>query len=135
MITVSLETAKKLKEAGFSLTTELKWVSGHTSPDDMWKLCLRDDVKIHIGTEVLPAPTMQELIKQLPDEINLNGINYGLIYSSTGDVAFRYCTEDVPLIYLEENSKDIAYYCEWQDLNPCNLAAKMWLLLKSEGHV
>lgn len=79
----SLEASKRLVEAGVMLETEALWVKWYfDSSTNMnyhpyeWRLMYRgltqDDLKS------IPAPSMAEVWRELPDEFSSGGTRYGL---------------------------------------------------------
>jgi len=99
-ITVSLEMAKKLKEAGWKKETELKWYINRLFPAH---LRFRNEVQREIDDTFLAyAPTAEEILRELPDHLLKNGIKrritidisdnrvdknkYGIFYGSGGEL-------------------------------------------------
>lgn len=66
---VSLETAKKLKEAGFPQKTERKWAFHVNNVDPVWSIQYDDDDS-WMGYEVTAAPDAQEIGALLPQSIH-----------------------------------------------------------------
>ncbi len=111
MKTVTLETAKKLKEAGFPQKTYMLWAvyvnerailipSYETSPE------LAVDGIVHYA-----APTAEEVLDQLPE----------CLISKTKDGYIIMCSQKE----FERNT--------WKDESLAEAAAKMRLYLKKEG--
>lgn len=73
--TVSLETAKLLKENGFRQDTEKVWLK--LGAQDGFCLADKDFLDIHYGNEWYAAPTTDELLEELPDGVR--------IYKSQGE--------------------------------------------------
>lgn len=103
--TVSLETAKKLKDEGFIQGTDLFW----TEVDGSFQITPMRGI-IH---DDYAAPTTDELLEELPWEINMNELTI-----EKGRLGF--------LIKYGE----ISIY-EQKEL--CECLAQMWLFLKKEG--
>jgi len=109
----TLETCKKLQEAGIEIDAYFEWVIGNRGV-----LLLPEDWDGHY-TNLYPAPTAQELLEVMPDEIKGNSLK---IENSDG------CFETTYYSYRSSNIED-KYYC---NENLAEALAQMLLWLKEE---
>lgn len=133
-ITVSLELAKELKEAGYEQESLFIWVDIFPIVTSRPVLITKErfeefidgstDVFIKSLKEVTySAPTATELLERLPIMVNFKGEAHylGQWQRLTGETAVRY----------KSNSR--SYIPQKIDKNEANARAKMWLYLKMEG--
>jgi hypothetical protein len=99
-----LETCKKLQELGIEIDSFFSWYQNYG--DLNWHL---HSIREEIGTEILltPAPTAQELLDKLPDQITTNGFKYWLEIHKTGARyrTHRGCND---LVLKDTNNKNLA---------------------------
>ena len=117
---VSLEIAKKLKEAGWKKETEFWWHETMKVElvDKVWYKGVKEDV----GGRFFPAPITDEILEELPYEIKIQDRFYWL------------CIEKEPdhyIVFYKDENKDISEFREDKSLP--NALAKMWLYLKSNN--
>ena len=68
--TVSLETAKLLKEAGFRQDTEMFWYPNPNGTTWDYILVTKDFKRVSGGLIYTAAPTTDELLEELPSRLN-----------------------------------------------------------------
>lgn len=109
--TPSLDTCKKLKEAGFDVETERVWTHMHFDPVKGigWELIYSKDISGADHTFIL-APDMAEIWEALPEEM--------------GVVLLR--DDDSPIVCKDCPNR-------FQDDNPVEVLAHLWLRIK-ENH-
>lgn len=135
MITVSLETAKKLKEAGFTQTTCASWVGVDKFEGGFDKYIHQADLEekrdwsieesgfSKENTEIFAAPTFEEIWNELPITLNVRWE-----YVKMLDFGF--------IGYLNFNTSTFCGDLRFDaNENIAEAAAELWLELKSEGHI
>ena len=80
--TCSLEVSRKIKEAGIEIKTEWFWYKGGYSYN---KWILVNEKPITDVCEFFPAPTLGELIRELPEEYVIT--RYGEIWRCWEEIA------------------------------------------------
>lgn len=120
MKTVSLETAKKLKEAAFPQVAEFSYIKIKTRKD--FKLWTEKEVTQNENaqwpipiSEVYVAPTIDELLEALPAGV------WELV-RTYGGYRLDYMNEKIWYLDFTEGDKNLP-----------ELFSAMWLWLKSEG--
>ncbi len=111
----TLETCKLLKEAGYEKSTYFSYQNTYSV--NAW----RAEPSCFFLTEHLriPAPTLQELLEELPVSTTQNNITYYLIVN--GKCAGYYSEETHTYLYIFELE------------NLAEAAALLWLELRKEG--
>lgn len=126
MTTVSLEMAKKLKEAGFGQDTEYKWLDyagkgPHLNP--FTKIGHTDNFE-KLYEVICAAPTTDELLAELPETIH-------------GAPVYQLAIEPINKIfwcgYQNHRSDGVEYKREAVANTLPEALAKMWLWLKSQN--
>lgn len=126
MKTVSLETAKQLKEVGFPQETEFYW----RVPDDEEKSTVESREKMKKFYYIFPtyaSPTADEILEELPQTIKYNGKTYHLFISMGLDRQYF-------VVYA--NELDYEYNAPFPIKMRHSLAeavAEIYLYLKKEG--
>jgi len=87
----SLEASKKLHDAGIVLETEKVWFFSTTG----WELVDRYD-KHKVNKHYLPAPSMEEVWRELPADIEVDGEKYNLCAHKIGGVNCAEYVSDLP---------------------------------------
>jgi len=134
MKTVTLETAKKLREAGFPQETHHKWIEGSNGQGVYFLDCDLRVIASHKGWDIVAAPTAEEVLDQLPAWIKMED-----------DEGQAYLIVEK---YEDENNENCNYkvkyesaYAEYPEpsrlidedlwfVTLAEAAAKMWLYLK-----
>lgn len=130
--TVSLETAKALKEAGFrqdDIDFHLVFCTVGTSSEPRW-ICYRDNVKGPSGFDCIPVPTTDELLEELPciiqfdQEVGLLRLNIYRFGTETGEQwgCFYSLIKNIDHFVLQQTNESLP-----------EALAQMWLWLKKEG--
>ena len=106
----SLEASKRLHDAGIVLETDFVWRLGA----DGWKLLTKDWVRDMMSNtyESLPAPSMVEVWRELPDNVDL-GRNKGINYAG---------------LELESGG-----YKEFENINPADALAELLIWVKEQN--
>ena len=69
---VSLETAKKLQDAGIKIDTAMVWAKDIHK--NIWTLCPKDKVHLFVFAyekcETIPAPSIAEMLEWLPSDFD-----------------------------------------------------------------
>ncbi len=138
MKTVSLETAKQLKEAGFPQESHFKWVEGSNGKGKYFIECDERVITSHAGWDTVAAPTAEEILERLPT----------LIKSDQIDGRDREYHLEINKI---DSGYDLRYIDRWTDLDTDKMArtipnggyfanasfaeaaAKLYLYLKKEA--
>jgi len=119
---VSLEPAKKLKEAGYPQEGRFWWF--YDKFDHKWKIKTYPARTKRTGTFV--APLASELMERLPEEI-ITKHTYSLNIGKWND---RY---NVTYNWEEGNDSGSLEGAFQSDNNLCDALALMWLYLKQKG--
>lgn len=142
--TVSLETAKLLKENGFPQDTESTWVHGdrccnnHNKRQEFKELQLSRTMIVNCTIcviniyETFSAPTTDELLAKFPSGINKPRIVALEIW--TYGHPRKYCVQYRPTDY--RTKKDLSYCIPFESFSNellCESLALTWLYLKKEG--
>lgn len=123
--TVTLQTAKLLKESRFRQDTTFRWVDLSDSNEDYWAIAYKEEAMYSLCNDSNAAPTTEELLADLPEELPYKD---GIIYL-TIDLSFRYRVELFHPAYFEGG--DIIYATENESF--AESLAQMWLWLKKEN--
>jgi len=112
---VSLETAKALKAAGWTKPT----VFAYRMLDGEWKLDYFHEL---FAGEKLSAPTAEEVLRELPEKIDL-----------------KEWRRDLQFLFIapEKGKWEVSYgeFKKFRDKSLSEAAAQMWLWCVSEGHI
>lgn len=124
-ICVSLELAKKLKEAGYRQESLFGWVENLNG--DFSLVGIRPDRNKQINKlmDWYSAPTASELGEALPSRI-INKDEFGYLIIQKLQLSNRY---NISYISMEELEISQAFI----DKSEANARAKMWLYLKEKG--
>jgi len=127
---VSLDLAKKLKEAGWEKKTEFIWARGFV---DLSAFKFKYE-----GEEVLPAPLAEEILEELPKKI-IDDKTYRLRIEKYDDhYAVGYCY-DYLFSYQQGKNAIVESVLRWlkliTDSNISNALARLWLWLKENGYL
>lgn len=123
MITVSIETAKKLKEAGWTKPTKLIYTNYyHGEPKDKMHL----EFPAHTtDPNKLSAPTTDEILADLPGDITPIKKQYELaIFKNTKFYEAGY--------FIGE---DVCYEISYNSSQLCEALADLWLWAKENGYI
>ena len=133
---ITLETAKKLKEAGFPQKNkeyyyyqsynnkDIAWLSHHSLQDKCDAIEVYRDGLYDEPIKLYAVPTLEELLAEMPDTIG-NIYKFHLIKLSD-----KYITT-----YLDKNFNAWKFEYESQRTDPSEAVANLWLKLKQEGLV
>lgn len=126
-ICVSVDTAKKLKEAGWTKLTKI--VSIATQKSNLWRPILSEGMDLSIYSEWYYVPTAEEILRELPNRIKFiygqSGWQYLEIYKADDDLyVFKYAD------YLHRNVKVGGISKSLSEA-----AAQMWLFMKKGGYI
>lgn len=126
-ITVYLETAKKLKEAGWSQTKcEFYWIDLYIDDKKlMCKHCLEKPFGSY--DEIAAAPTAEEILRELPKMLEIDNEWYHISIRSDSTVKDHWY---ISYLTLEKEKEK----CFQQGSNGlANAAAEMWIYLKTNN--
>ena len=141
---VDLEIAKELNENGFPVFTKFWWFTDEFNPNYVFRIydsSTENEFYDDSGNFVeknYPAPTSDELLKELPNEIlrkynKQNTIRIEQL-QNCNDKGFYYRISYGYEEYSEWHILD-KNDCEIKDKKLSNALAKMWLYLKKEGYI
>jgi len=120
-LVVSLDTAKKLKAAGWIKPTAHCWSMSNISNGEY-----RVYVSAHLANDI-NAPTAEEILVELP----IQRIDDG---DTPLELAISRCRTYWYVAYLV--SEEVApYETEFHDVSLSEAAAQMWLWCKKEGYI
>jgi hypothetical protein len=122
--TVSLETAKLLKDAGFEHQCDFWWESIKGMTETKWMLCFKGDHQPYLSNliELIKAPTADELLEELPtDQYEIYIGNDCKQYHIGFNRAYGH--------HSEQQCRD-SYFA---DSSLVEAVAKLWLWLKKEN--
>ncbi len=130
--TVSLETARKLKESGFRQDTTFWWINVpngthyKTYNDFGWQL----EYGYYGFIERFSAPTTDEILKELPKWIKSpeHGLADFLITKGPKNYTVMYLN-----CYYFPHARMTKYCIKFVHKELCEALASMWLHLKKEG--
>jgi len=112
-ICTDLETSKRLKELGFKAETNFYWII--TAIDEwnknQWNI-------IYFKDRVMAKYTLEQILSELPDIIEVNNSIYYLMISKNS-------------IYYFSHSK-LEVFANYQENNLSTAAAKLWIKLKED---
>ena len=149
-MSLTLETAKQLKESGWSKETENNYWSKNSycpnHPRGQGCLSCEDTDLIflewlvsgeelesnsrHVYIKAYPCPSIEELLAEMPIGINLNGVDYMFmlsIYPFKGKRKYCVVYEDCD----EDSNPDVL--ASFLDTDPAEAVAQLWIKLKQEG--
>lgn len=107
MITVSLETAKRLRKAGWNKPTYFIWYFENKEYTlKYYPFFIVDTMQV---TDDLYAPTLQEILEELPHRVNL--------YIAKDHYCIATTVKEYPII---------------KDKNPVEAAAELWMKINSK---
>jgi len=119
-ICTDLETSKRLKELGFEAETDFYWTI--TTIDEwnknQWNIIYFKDRVMAKYEPTVPAYTLEQILSELPDIIEVNNSIYYLMISKNS-------------IYYFSHSK-LEVFANYQENNLSTSAAKLWIKLKED---
>lgn len=119
-ICTDLETSKRLKELGFKAETNFYWII--TAIDEwnknQWNIIYFKDRVMAKYEPTVPAYTLEQILSELPDIIEVNNSIYYLMISKNS-------------IYYFSHSK-LEVFANYQENNLSTSAAKLWIKLKED---
>ena len=119
-ICTDLETSKRLKELGFKAETNFYWII--TAIDEwnknQWNIIYFKDRVMAKYEPTVPAYTLEQILSELPDIIEVNNSIYYLMISKNS-------------IYYFSHSK-LEVFANYQENNLSTAAAKLWIKLKED---
>lgn len=119
-ICTDLETSKRLKELGFKAETDFYWTI--TAIDEwnknQWNIIYFKDRVMAKYEPTVPAYTLEQILSELPDIIEVNNSIYYLMISKNS-------------IYYFSHSK-LEVFANYQENNLSTSAAKLWIKLKED---
>lgn len=127
--TVSLETAKALKDAGFRQDTYFYW--NHVMVNNRGKLEWQLDYRKIGDRNNIPAPTTDKLLEELPCQFKYGGAWFDLQITKWPK---EYKVQYVEFYFNDDNLLEISdSLCEFKVESLPEALAQMWLWLKKEG--
>lgn len=121
---ITLETAKALKEAGWSKETEFCYYDFYASGD--WKRI--ESVYCEPNSyPVVFCPSLEELLAELP--ITLDGVFRCSYYLTKNKLGYK-AHHEIDYVSIDKDSIEISTeYCP----DPAEACALLWLKLRKEG--
>jgi hypothetical protein len=118
----SLEACKRLIEKGIVLETEVVWSQYQDCNTDLleWILELKDEGDI-LGAECIPAPSMAEVWRLLPEEIDDDGSNY--YKAIVGNNLYGYY-----------NAINLTWLVRTENINPTDALIDLLIWVKENEH-
>lgn len=127
--TVTLETAKALKEAGFRQETDFYWSQLHYSrPNELPKIVHESDCRHKEQRDLFSAPSSDEILELLPHTVTKPGYSQLYLLTLWKENANEYHVAYSPLWELSHFEAQT-----FSGDNPAEILAAMWLYLKKEG--
>lgn len=121
-ICVSLDMAKKLKEAGWEQAGGWFWYERHD--ENEWSLCDGHDCSGEPDEDLICAPTAEEILRELPSVIEYRAQVDGILKKRV-----------LKIIPTSTNEWDISYESIMNQVNPslAGAAASIWIYLKENS--
>lgn len=121
-ICTDLETSKRLKELGFEAETNFLYTPTEITASEDKKLELQHwattECIVWKKDSLIPAYTLEQILSELPDIIEVNNSIYHLMISKNS-------------IYYFSHSK-LEVFANYQENNLSSSSAKLWIKLKED---
>lgn len=122
---VSLELARKLKDAGFPQETEFYWIETTQG----WRVIRNppEFIKEKMVPDIIAAPLASEIGERLPWVITVDNFQWVLVLMKRADGTWG--------ILYERSTDGTSLGGSWFIDNDANAKAKMWLWLKENSYL